>query len=369
MPGDPQEFQSIPRTDRPFMVTSMTSVPDAPAQPFFRRLRLTDRSDPHDSTDLHQLQRVQPPPFEGRHMTAWKKIAIAAAVVAGAGAALALAPVAYGQKALRVSEGQPQVFELFGGSSRVGISVKDLTDEEVKRSKLSSASGALVSDVEDDSPAATAGFRANDVVVEFDGERIRSARQLTRLVQETPSGRAVQAVVVRDGQRVTLTITPRESSARPFDQFRDFEEFGRKFRYELPPTPPARPAPTPRPPRPPLAPDVDEWVFGRSSSRLGITVDDLSEQLASYFGTKDGVLVTTVRDDSAAAKAGLKAGDVITQFNGSPIDSPAELRRSIQRLDDDAEFTVDIVRDRKPMTLKGTVAPREDRRRTYRSIV
>lgn len=302
-------------------------------------------------------------------MTAWKRFAIAAAIVAGTAAALVLAPVAYGQTAWWVSEAQPQVFELFGGSSRIGISVKDLTDEDVKRSKLPSTSGALVGEVEDDSPAATAGFRANDVVVEFDGERVRSARQLTRLVQETPSGRAVQAVVVRDGQRVTLNVIPRESNAGAFERFRDLEDFGRKFRYEVPPTPPARRAPTPRPPRAPLPPDVDEWMFSRSSSRLGITVDDLSEQLASYFGAKDGVLVTTVRDASAAATAGLKAGDVITQFNGSPVDSPAELRRSIQRLDDGAEFTIDIVRDRKPMTLKGKVTPREERRRTYRSIV
>ena len=69
--------------------------------------------------------------------------------------------------------------------------------------------------------------------------------------------------------------------------------------------------------------------------------------------TKDGVLVTSVADDSAAAKAGIKAGDVITSFNGTDVTTPADLRRRIQRLADGDEFTVGVMRDKKPLTLKG----------------
>lgn len=303
-------------------------------------------------------------------MKGWKVFTLAVAL-AGAGAAgAALAPVAHGAGA-----DEPQIVEIFGGSSRIGVSVRDVDEEEMKRAKLPSLAGAVVGDVQDDTPAATAGFKAGDVIVEFDGERVRSARQLTRLVQETPGGRKVQAVVIRDGQRVALTVQPRESSRRgAFDRLRDFEDFAREYRYEtpIPPTPPARPAPAPRAPRAPAAPfppPLDDFMFGRSSGRLGITVDNLSEQLAQYFGTKDGALVTTVRDDSPAAKAGIKAGDVITSINGTQIETPADVRRAIQRLDDGAEFTVELVRDRKPMTVKGKVAAREERRRTYRSIV
>jgi serine protease Do len=308
-------------------------------------------------------------------MKGWKVFTLAVAL-AGAGAAgAALAPVAHGQAAIWAGADEPQIVEIFGGSSRIGVSVRDVDDEEMKRAKLPSLGGAVVGEVQDDTPAATAGFKAGDVIVEFDGERVRSARQLTRLVQETPGGRKVQAVVIRDGQRVTLTVEPRESSRRgAFDRLRDFEDFAREYRYETPtpPTPPARPAPAPRAPRAPrapLPPPLDDFMFGRSNGRLGITVDNLSEQLAQYFGTKDGALVTTVRDDSPAAKAGIKAGDVITAINGTQIDTPADVRRAIQRLDDGAEFTVDLVRDRKPMTVKGKAAPREERRRTYRSIV
>ena len=74
--------------------------------------------------------------------------------------------------------------------------------------------------------------------------------------------------------------------------------------------------------------NFDELV-GRSTNRLGISVSTLSPQLAEYFGTKEGVLVSSVTDDSAAAKAGLKAGDVITSFNGTVVNDPSDVRRRV----------------------------------------
>ena len=101
---------------------------------------------------------------------------------------------------------------------------------------------------------------------------------------------------------------------------------------------------------------------------LGITVSELSSQLAEYFGSKDGVLVTSVSDDSAAAKAGVKAGDVITSLNGATVGSASELRRRIQRLPNGEKITLGVMRDKKSVTLKGKVEqPRN--RRTFRSDV
>ena len=99
-----------------------------------------------------------------------------------------------------------------------------------------------------------------------------------------------------------------------------------------------------------------------------MTVGDLSDQLAGYFGVKDGVLVTSVADNSAAAKAGIKAGDVVTSFNGTEVTQPSALRRQIQRLQDGDEFTVGVVRDKKALTLKGK-AETTRARRTYRSVI
>ena len=70
-----------------------------------------------------------------------------------------------------------------------------------------------------------------------------------------------------------------------------------------------------------------DGLLGRGSLRLGVAVSDLQPQLAEYFAVKDGVLVTSVTSDSTAAKAGVKAGDVITSLNGATVSSPADLRQ------------------------------------------
>ena len=77
-------------------------------------------------------------------------------------------------------------------SSEIGVSVRDLTADEVAKAKLPQAGGVLVEDVRDGSAASRAGLRDGDLIVEFDGERVRSASHLTRLVRESVPGRAVK---------------------------------------------------------------------------------------------------------------------------------------------------------------------------------
>ena len=110
--------------------------------------------------------------------------------------------------------------------------------------------------------------------------------------------------------------------------------------------------------------NFDEWL-GRGGARLGVTVSDLQPQLADYFAVKDGVLVTSVTSDSPAAKAGVKAGDVITTLNGATVASPSDLRQRTSRLNDGDELSIGIVRDKKPTTLKGKFEGAGQRRRTY----
>ncbi len=174
-------------------------------------------------------------------------------------------------------------------------------------------------------------------------------------------------MAVRDGQRVTLTVEPRVDGADGFGAFQDLADWGRDFSFALPK--PATIAPLANVPNDSGARCLaDGRTDFRRHGRLGITVETLSPQLADYFGTKDGVLVTTVQDDSAAAKAGLKAGDVITTLNGSAIDEPADLRRRIQALERDAEFTIAVMRDKKPLTLKGKMEPTARRTNLQSSV-
>jgi serine protease Do len=286
-------------------------------------------------------------------MKSWKSAALAAAVIGSAGVGAALAPVAHGQSSRVVTPRAVEVFNLGGG--RIGVSVTDLdpADTSVKAS-----SGVLIESVSDDSPAAKAGLRKGDVVVEFDGERVRSVRQFSRLVSETPVGRTVAAAVQRDGQRVTVNLAPREQGAVRWadgDLFRGVEEL-QNFAYTVP-----------------RGSDMRrdfETLLRPGGAVLGITTGDLTGQLGEYFGTKEGALVSSVRADSLGAKTGLKAGDVITSVNGAAVTGSADLRRRLLRLESDEEFTLGIVRDKKAMTLKGKVEPRQPARRgTTRSIL
>jgi serine protease Do len=251
------------------------------------------------------------------------------------------------------------------GGGRLGIAIRDVEGEDVKRARLSAHAGAVVDRVVEASPAQKGGLRVDDVIVEFDGERVRSARQLTRLVQETPAGRTVPTVVMRGGERLTVSVEPGQGTGI-FENFHELEEWGRNFADAVPVYPPMPPTPRARTTPPPSPWSFDGLLPG--GGRLGITVDDLSAQLAEYFGTKDGVLVTSVQDNSVAAKAGVRAGDVITAFNGSAVDAPSDLRGRLQALKEGDEFTVAVMRDRKPQTLKGKLEG-TGTRRTYRSLI
>ena len=305
-------------------------------------------------------------------MNAWKMAAIAVALLVASGAGAAFLPPVHGQSPTRAAA--PRTLEILSGrGSQIGVTIRDVEESDAKTGKLTAQAGVVIEEVAEDSPASRAGIKKGDIVVEFDGERVRSVRQFTRLVQETPAGRKAQASVVRDGQRINVTVEPRDSNG--FSVFGDLEgarvlgDFGRDFSFDMPAPPPrpARPA-TPAPPAPPAAPafpDIDAFLW-RTGNGLGMTVGDLSDQLAAYFGVKDGVLVTSIADNSAASKAGIKAGDIITSFNGSDVSAPSDLRRRTQRLQDGDEFTVGVVRDKKSLTLKGKAETTRSRR-TYRS--
>jgi serine protease Do len=238
-----------------------------------------------------------------------------------------------------------------GAGSEIGAAVHDAGQADLDRAK--SPGGAVVDDVRPDSPAAMAGFKSGDLVVEFDGERVRSAAQLTRLVRETPAERAVKAVVVRDGNRVDLTVTPRErrpgrwsddAFERPFSRLDHLPDLNVEIEKAIGP------------------------MFG-GRGRLGITVEELTPQLGEYFGAKQGLLITSVQeDDSPAAKAGLKAGDILTTVNQQTVTVRGDVMEALHEMDDGAEVTLGIVRDRKPMTLKATLTGEPGRgRRVYRN--
>ncbi|HEX8031150.1 MAG TPA: PDZ domain-containing protein [Vicinamibacterales bacterium] len=250
--------------------------------------------------------------------------------------------------------GDRNVMVLDGRGAELGVMVSDL---EVK----AGTGGVRIDEVHADSPAEKAGIKAGDVIVEFDGERVRSARQFTRLVQETPDGRSVAIALLREGKKQTVNATPESGrmtwnsypnpvvgSREPHEfAFRGMPEFNfdfddrmpRRFEYRLPET-----FAIPGPGSP----------LQTSRGRLGISVQSITPELGEYFGVKNGgALVSRVTPDSAAAKAGIKAGDVITSINGRRVDNSDALVRELDDLTGDV--TIVVTREKKELTLKATL--------------
>ncbi len=100
------------------------------------------------------------------------------------------------------------------GRPRIGVSTRDVTAEEAKAAGLSGITGAYVSDVPADSAAGKAGIQAKDILVSVDGETIRSARQLARVIGESPDGRALQIAYVRGTAKNTVSVTPEVRAPR-----------------------------------------------------------------------------------------------------------------------------------------------------------
>ena len=242
--------------------------------------------------------------------------------------------------------GGARVMTLDGRGAQLGVMVSDL-DAKTAGTTV----GVKIDDVNGDSPAEKAGIKPGDVVVEYDGERVRSARQFTRLVQETPEGRSVKIALMRDGKRQVVDATP-EPGAMTWnmidpDRLREDVERGmRSFSFDMPEKHFEYRIPEPVMP---FAPP--------SRGRLGVTVQSMTRDLEEYFGAKNGgALVSAVTPESAASKAGIKAGDVIVSVNGRSVRDSDDLMREIGELT--GEVTVVVVRDKKEVTLKATMEPR-----------
>jgi serine protease Do len=297
-----------------------------------------------------------------------KILGLALVIIGFVTVAAMLAPRVLGQgrTIVRVPD-SPALAQLYiGGGGYIGISIRDVEKADVEREKLAGQSGAVIEEVRSGSPAEKAGLKSGDVVIEYDGERVRSAQQLTRLVRETPESRTVKASVMRAGKRVDVEVTPSAGggSYASANLGRDLEHLSHDLSLRIQPE-------LDRLRELRVEPFAFEFGGRIQTGRLGISAQDLTPQLANYFGVKEGVLVTSVTEASVASKAGLKAGDVITAIDGSVVNRVSDVRRRVERLDEGEDFTIAIARDRKTLTLNGKMASDERpsvRRRALRSL-
>lgn len=241
----------------------------------------------------------------------------------------------------------------------LGVSALDISADRAKALKLKEDRGVEVTEVVPDSSAAKAGVKVGDVILQFNGQKVEGWEHLKRLVRETPIRREVKIVLWRNGAEQTVATVMGARKQTEMDM-----GGGNMMPMPMPswPSPPAAPMPPTAMPSMPSAPSMPQFDFPQlrtlmPSSSLGIVGEALGQesQLAGFFGVKEGVLVRSVNKESAAEKAGMKAGDVITKIDDSAIATPQQISSVLRAARGKGSVTVTVVRSRKEMTL--TVTP------------
>jgi len=181
----------------------------------------------------------------------------------------------------------------------LGMGIVEVSDEARESFHLGNdVRGALVQTVEPGKPAAKAGIEPGDIIVEIDGHKIGTNRELIDYISYLPVGSTVKVTVLRNGQHKTLTATTTErvEEAAAADENAPSSEAA-----------PAR-------------------------DKLGVTVSPITAQNRQMYGIDDainGVVVTSVKNVSAAADAGISEGDVISEVQGTKVTNVDQFRTAV----------------------------------------
>src|SRR5258706_116164 len=245
---------------------------------------------------------------------------------------------------------QITVFDGEEGPSWLGVETHEVTADNAKELKLPAERGVVVAGVTEDSPAAKAGLKENDVITEVNGQRVEGSAQFRRMIHEIPAGRAAQLTVWRNGRAQTLSATLGKAEER-HNTWAGATPGTFAFRM---------PEVMEMPDMPSIDLGGEMGVLPGGRPRLGIDAEDIGGQLGSFFGAPDGegILVRSVNSGSAAEKAGLKAGDVITSFNGERVRSLGDLRQKLASQNDAKTAKIGVLRNKSELTLSVELPPR-----------
>jgi Do/DeqQ family serine protease len=182
---------------------------------------------------------------------------------------------------------------------KLGVTVQGVSGDLAAGLGLDAARGALVSDVTDGGPAARAGVKRGDVIVAYQGRPVADPNGIRNEIAATKPGSTVTLQVLRNGRTEDLKATLDELTIAKSDDERDAPESGH--------------------------------------GRFGMTVQPITPQVARELDLprgKVGVVVTDIDPSGQAASAGLREGDLISEVNGKPVNSPADLKATLDRATD-----------------------------------
>ena len=174
----------------------------------------------------------------------------------------------------------------------LGVTIQDITPDLAESFKLKDTKGVIVPDVSPDSAAAKAGLKAGDIITAFDGKPVEKAAEFQRRVAMKKPGSEVEITVLRDGKKQTLTAKLEE---KPSDE------------------------------------QIAANIKGQAAEKLGITAQNLTDDLAKQFGFvgQKGVLVTDVESGSPAAMAGIQPGSLIQEVNRKSVETVREFKEAV----------------------------------------
>jgi serine protease Do len=191
----------------------------------------------------------------------------------------------------------------------LGVFLQPVSPSLARTVGYTGTDGAVVNDLTTDSPAARAGLRSGDVIVEFEGKHVTSPKQLTEIVADTPVGKSSVVKYVRDGKVETATISLGE-----------------------------------RPPKQGEDDQVNQSEPEEQGGKLGASVSNVTPELARQLKLKvlTGVVIQNVQADSPAADAGLQRGDVIHRMNRVPVTNRQDFFRAMSALKGEKDLTLQV---------------------------
>jgi len=213
----------------------------------------------------------------------------------------------------------------------IGVGIQDVTPKFAREEHLKLKEGAYINEVLEDSPADSAGIKEGDIIVEFNGTSIETAEDLVNVVRSTMPGTKVALKVNREGENKSLSVNVRKNTKRtPFAVIA------------------------------PRAPHMAMNMFGGEVE--GMDLMELNKQLAEYFEVPvgKGVLVKSIEKDKSAAKAGIKAGDVITRAGGETISDINDLYDVFSESKEGEKVSVDLVRKGKNVTVSLEITEQDE---------
>jgi serine protease Do len=186
----------------------------------------------------------------------------------------------------------------------LGVVIQDVDKALAESLELGKPQGALINAVEEDGPADKGGILPGDVIVRFNGEPIVDSGDLPHVVGTMAPGAKARVEVYREGKRKTLNVTV-------------------------------------------AALDKDEDAVadsGDGSDRLGLVTQELTDRQAESMRLRGGVVVAQLSVNSAAAKAGIRKGDIIVQLGYSRIDDIDEYFQVIAELPENTPIAIRFYR-------------------------